>query len=237
MNQPFTSVGERTDVGFTRRRNEDSLRVHRDAGLLVVADGMGGHAAGDVASLMAAEVVETAAVDERQSLEQALRTAHSALTEAGRDGRGAPGMGTTCVACRLHGRLLETAWVGDSRLYRLRAGRLVQLSRDHSYVQSLVDAGELAVEAVATHPQRHVLAQCLGAGASDRVEVEAQTITAEPGDRLLLCTDGLNGELTDARIAELLAAEADDRRAAAALVDAALAAGGHDNTTVIVATV
>ncbi len=237
MSQPFASVGERTDVGRTRQRNEDSLRVHRDAGLLVVADGMGGHAAGDVASRMAAEVVESAAVDDGQTLAQALRLAHEALIEAGREGRGAPGMGTTCVACRLHGRLLETAWVGDSRLYRMRGGRLEQLSRDHSCVQSLVDAGELAAEAVATHPQRHVLAQCLGGAAPEGMEVEAETIAAEPGDRLLLCTDGLTGELPDARIEELLAAEADDRRAAQALVDAALAAGGHDNVTVIVATI
>ncbi len=221
----------------TRQRNEDSLGVHPDAGLLVVADGLGGHAAGDVASRMAVDVVEAAAVDEGQTLAQALRAAHAALIEAGRDGRGAPGMGTTCVACQLHGRLLEIAWVGDSRLYRMRDGRLEQLSRDHSYVQSLVDAGELTVEAAATHPQRHVLAQCLGGAAADGIEVEAQTIPAEPGDRLLLCTDGLTGELADARIAELLAAEADDGRAAQALVDASLAAGGHDNVTVIVATV
>ncbi|MFW5970180.1 MAG: PP2C family protein-serine/threonine phosphatase, partial [Halofilum sp. (in: g-proteobacteria)] len=198
---------------------------------------MGGHAGGDVASRMAAEVVEAAVVDDGQTLEQALRLAHVALIEAGREGRGAPDMGTTCVACRLHGRLLETAWVGDSRLYRMRGGRLDQLSRDHSYVQSLVDAGELTAEAVATHPRRHVLAQCLGGATPEDLEVEAHTIPAEPGDRLLLCTDGLTGELADARIAELLAAEPDDRHAARALVDAALAAGGHDNVTVIVATV
>ena len=237
MSQPFASVGESTDVGRMRQRNEDCLRVHHDTGLLVVADGMGGHAAGDVASHMAAEVVESAAGDDGQTLAQALYLAHEALIEAGHRGRGAPGMGTTCVACRLHGRLLETAWVGDSRLYRMRGRRLEQLSRDHSYVQSLVDAGELAAEAVATHPQRHVLAQCLGGAAPDGIEVEAQTIPTEPGDRLLLCTDGLSGELADGRIAELLAAEADDQRAAEALVDAALAAGGHDNVTVIVATV
>lgn len=237
MSQSFASVGERTDVGRTRKRNEDSLRVHREAGLLVVADGMGGHAAGEVASRLAAEAVETAAVAEGQTLAQALRSAHAALIEAGRDGRGASGMGTTCVACRLHGRLLEVAWVGDSRVYRLRDGRLQQLSRDHSLVQSLVDAGELPPEAAASHPQRHVLAQCLGGAAPDGIEVEADTLPAEPGDRVLLCTDGLTGELDDARIAELLVAEPDDARAAEALVEAALAAGGHDNVTVVVATV
>lgn len=237
MSQSFASAGERTDVGRMRRRNEDSLRVHREAGLLVVADGMGGHAGGDVASRMAVERVEVAAVEEGQTLAEALRSAHEALREAERDGRGAPGMGTTCVACRLHGRLLEVAWVGDSRLYRMRDGRLQQLSRDHSLVQSLVDAGELSAEAAAIHPQRHILAQCLGGAAAEGVKVEVETLPAEPGDRVLLCTDGLTGAIEDARIAELLAAEPDDTRAADALVAAALDAGGHDNVTVIVATV
>lgn len=235
MAAAFASVGERTDTGRARRRNEDSLRVNRDAGLLVVADGMGGHPAGDVASMMAGEAVERAIVDAGYTLAEALRAAHRAIVDAGREGQGAPGMGTTCVACCLRGRLLETAWVGDSRLYRLRDGRLEQLSRDHTWVQSMVDAGELAADAADGHPERHVLAQCLGSPAG--IEVDAETIGVEPGDRLLLCTDGLTGEIGGAEIGALLAEHADDRDAADALVDAALAAGGRDNVTVVVATV
>ena len=235
MNASFASVGERTDTGRARRRNEDSLRVNRDAGLLVVADGMGGHPAGDVASMLAGEAVERAVVDAGFTLAEAVRAAHRTIVEAGREGRGAPGMGTTCVACCLRGRLLETAWVGDSRLYGFRGGRLEQLSRDHSWVQSLVEAGELGAEAADRHPERHVLAQCLGS--HEGVEVEAETIDVEPGQRLLLCTDGLTGELDEATIAAVLREEPDDRRAADALVERALAAGGGDNVTVVVATV
>lgn len=235
MNASFSSVGERTDTGRARRRNEDSLRVNAEAGLLVVADGMGGHPAGDIASMMAGEAVERALVDAGYTLAEALRAAHRTIVDAGREGHGAPGMGTTCVACHLHGRLLETAWVGDSRLYRLRGGELEQLSRDHSWVQSMVDAGEIAAEAAARHPERHVLAQCLGS--PEGVEVEAETVAVEPGERLLLCTDGLNGEIDDAAIARILRARTDDREAAHALVEAALKAGGGDNVTVVVATV
>lgn len=235
MNASFASVGERTDTGRARRRNEDSLRVNRDAGLLIVADGMGGHPAGDVASMMAGEAVERAVVDAGFTLAEAVRTAHRTIVDAGREGHGAPGMGTTCVACCLRGRLVETAWVGDSRLYRFRDGRLEQLSRDHSWVQSMVDAGELAAEAVDRHPRRHVLAQCLGS--PEGIEVEAETVGVERGQRLLLCTDGLTGELDEATIAGVLRDQADDQRAADALVEAALAAGGGDNVTVIVATI
>ena len=235
MNASFAGVGERTDTGRSRRRNEDSLRVNRDAGLLVVADGMGGHPAGDVASMMAGEAVERAVVDGGFTLAEAVRAAHRSIVDAGREGHGAPGMGTTCVACCLRGRLLETAWVGDSRLYRFRDGQLEQLSRDHSWVQSLVDAGELAADAVDRHPERHVLAQCLGS--PDGVEVEAETVGVEPGQRLLLCTDGLTGEVDEATIAGVLRDQPDDRRAADELVEAALAAGGGDNVTVIVATI
>lgn len=235
MNAAFANIGERTDTGRARRRNEDSLRVNREAGLLVVADGMGGHPAGDVASMMAGESIERAVVEGGHTVAEAVREAHRAIVEAGREGRGAPGMGTTCVACCLRGRLLEFAWVGDSRLYRFRDGRLEQLSRDHSWVQSLVDAGELAAEAVDRHPERHVLAQCLGSVAG--IEVEAATVDVGRGERLLLCTDGLTGELNEEAIARILGEQDDDRHAADALVEAALAAGGGDNVTVIVATV
>lgn len=213
------------------------MRVDEGLGLLLVADGMGGHPGGDIASRMVGECVERALSEASHTLATALEQAHRMLLEAGRSGRGAPGMGTTCVAARLHGRMLEVAWVGDSRIYRARAGRLEQISRDHSWVQRLVDAGELAASERDRHPQRHVLAQCLGGFDTQGVEVESEAVALEAGQRLLLCTDGLTGELDDATIGRILAQEADDEQAADALVDAALAAGGRDNVTVIVATV
>ena len=236
MSQPFTSIGERSETGHVRKRNEDSLRVHGEAGLAVVADGMGGHPGGDIASRVAVEAVERALADDAAGLTEALHAAHRAVVEAG-GVEGKPGMGTTCVAARLRSDALECAWVGDSRLYRLHAGRLERLSRDHSHVQSLVDAGALSPEAAEHHPERHILTQCLGGFGYDVPEIEHRIVPVAFGDRVLLCTDGLTGELSDARIESVLAGTPDDRTAARALVEAALAAGGRDNVTVIVATV
>ena len=236
MPHPYTSIGERTETGYVRKRNEDSLRVHRDAGLVVVADGMGGHPGGDMASRVAVEVVERAVAEEATGLTEALRLAHRAIIDSGRKA-GTPGMGTTCVAARLRSDWLECAWVGDSRIYRLHADGLERLSRDHSYVQSLVDAGALSPEAAERHPERNVLTQCLGGFGDDTPEIGHRRVPVVPGDRLLLCTDGLTGELHDARIESVLADEPKDQQAAWALVEAALAAGGRDNVTVIVATV
>lgn len=237
MSGPFANTAHRSDAGHRRAHNEDAVRVDEGAGLLVVADGMGGHAAGEVASGMAVDAVVAAVTRERRSLAEALHAAHAAVVQAGVDGHGAPGMGTTCVACRLQAGELEVAWVGDSRAYLFRDGTLHPLTRDHSYVQRLVDAGVLDAAEAAWHPERHVLARCIGSGALAREEVDAHTAEVGPGDRVLLCSDGLTGELDDDEIAALLAHDADDRTAVDTLIEAALAAGGHDNVTVVVATV
>ena len=236
MSHPFTSIGERTETGYVRKRNEDSLRVHREAGLVIVADGMGGHPGGDMASRVAVEAVERAVVEEAAGLTEAILFAHRAVIDCGRNA-GTPGLGTTCVAARLRPDVLEFAWVGDSRIYCLHADGLERLSRDHSYVQSLVDAGVLSAEAAERHPERNVLTQCLGGFGDETPDVGHRTVPAAPGDRVLLCTDGLTGELDDARIESVLTDEPMDQQAAWALVDAALAEGGRDNVTVIVATV
>lgn len=236
MNGPFASVAHGSDVGHRREHNEDAVRVDERAGLLVVADGMGGHAAGEVASRMTVDIVEEA-VGEGRSLAEALYGAHGTVLRAAVDGRGAPGMGTTCVACRLREGALETAWVGDSRAYLFRDGGLRPLTRDHSYVQTLVDAGVLDAATAAHYPERHVLARCIGGGGLARDEVDADTVEVGSGDRVLLCSDGLTGELDDDTIAALLARCAEDHAAVDALVEAALAAGGHDNVSVVVATV
>lgn len=236
MSGAFASVAHASDVGHRRAHNEDAVCVDEDTGLLVVADGMGGHAAGEVASRMAVDAVVAAARD-RESLAEAVHAAHGAVVQAATDGDGAPGMGTTCVACRLREGALETAWVGDSRAYLFRDGDLQPLTRDHSYVQTLVDAGVLDAASAAHHPERHVLARCIGGGGLARDEVDTDTVEVGAGDRVLLCSDGLTGELDDDTIASLLARCAGDRAAVDALVEAALAAGGHDNVSVVVATV
>ena len=237
MSGPFASVAHGSDVGHRREHNEDAVRVDAGAGLLVVADGMGGHAAGEVASRIAVEAVEAAVAHEGRPLAEAVYAAHGAVVRAAAEGHGASGMGTTCVACRLQAGELEVAWVGDSRAYLFRSGSLRPLSRDHSYVQGLVDAGLVDAAEAAWHPERHVLARCIGSGGLAREEVDTRALAVEHGDRVLLCSDGLTGELDDDGIAALLARYDDDHDAVGALIEAALAAGGHDNVTIVVATV
>lgn len=232
----FSSVASASDVGLVREHNEDAVRVNARTGLLVVADGMGGRAAGEVASRIVADVMESAVAGRDEGLAAALLLANDAVLTASRDGRGVPGMGSTCVACRPTPPGLEVAWVGDSRLYRLRDGTLERLSHDHSYVQSLVDAGAISPEEAASHPERNILSICVGTASLTEADVGHGTHSLQKGDRILLCSDGLTGELADAAIADLLRADDDDERVARGLVEAARSAGGHDNISVIVAT-
>lgn len=229
----FASIGRSSDRGHRRERNEDAARVDAEQSLLVVADGMGGHPCGDVASALAADAVLGAGSG---GVGDALAAAHAAVVHAADQGRGAPGMGTTCVACRCADDL-EVGWVGDSRGYLLRAGRLDPLTRDHTEVERLVAQGVLSREQAARHPSRHMLARALGVGDLERDEIDVRTVPAALGDRVLLCSDGLTGELDEPAIAAILARHTDDQRAADALITAGLEAGGHDNITVIIATV
>ena len=237
MTPGFATIGQGTDVGAWRDHNEDALRVNADAGLLIVADGMGGHAAGEVASRITVDTIEAAVAGEGVGLGEAIARAHANVVAAAEDGRGYAGMGTTCVACRLGADGVELAWVGDSRAYRYRGGELEPLTRDHSYVQSLVDAGLLAAERAESHPDRHILARCVGGGDLEPGDVDAVVLPAQAGDRILLCSDGLTGELSEAWIAGILSVYPDDQEAVDELLRSAVAAGGHDNVTAIVATV
>jgi len=233
----FTSVASGSDVGLLREHNEDAVRVHERSGLLVVADGMGGCAAGEVASRIVADVVESAVTGQGDDLVTALARANEAVLEAARDGRGAPGMGSTCVACRLTQAELEIAWVGDSRGYRFRNGVPERLTRDHSYVQTLVDAGLITSADAERHPERNVLSTCVGDPALERPDIGHSVQPVRPGDRILLCSDGLTGELSDDTIAGLLQVNDDDADAVGELIEAAREAGGRDNISVVVATV
>ncbi len=237
MQRHFASIGQGSDRGYRREHNEDALRVDAHTALLLVADGMGGHPCGDVASRVAADAVVGALAAGAPDLVEAIAQADAAVLRAGEDGTGAPGMGTTCVACRGCADGLEIAWIGDSRAYRLRDGRLEALTRDHNEAQHLVDEGLLAPEQAMHHPGRHMLARALGLGGLERSEIDTCTVPAAAGDRVLLCSDGLSGELDDERIAALLNQHSDDQAAVDALIEAALAAGGHDNVTVVTARV
>ena len=231
----LTSFGSRTDIGCLRDHNEDSLVVTPP--LFAVADGMGGHAAGEVASEIAVRVLSELAPEhpDVEALGRAIEEANRAVIQAAREGRGRQGMGTTMTAAMLEGERLVIAQVGDSRAYLLHQGKLQQLTRDHSLMADMIEAGQLTPEEARTHPQRSVITRALGSDAHLRPDI--YEINVETGDRLLICSDGLSGMIFDDQIENTLRRVQDPQRCASQLVNEAIAAGGHDNVTVIVADV
>lgn len=221
-----------TDVGCVRDHNEDALRIDTEAGLYIVADGMGGHAAGEVASAIVVEAVPEY-VRGGQGLSQALCETHRAIRRAAAEGRGAPGMGSTAVVLRLSGADYEIAWVGDSRAYLWDGRALRQLSRDHSFVQKMLDAQAITTEEAGQHPDRNVITQSLGMAEFDQVQPDTATGRLYRGEKILLCSDGLSSEVADEGIAQALAANGAMQSQAQALVGQARRAGGNDNITVL----
>ena len=227
-----------THVGLRRSGNEDSAYVGRR--LLVVADGMGGVEYGEVASAIATHAVTyldrcTSPQGVAHDLAAAVEFAENRLSRAAERDPGRAGMGTTMTALLLHDDVVALVHVGDSRAYRRRDGLLEQVTRDHTLVQLLVELGELGPEAAEQHPQRHVIVKALQ-GSGDAVTADVQVRAATPGDRFLLCSDGLSDYVQRESIARALA-QPQPARAAAALVDLALAAGAPDNVTCVVADV
>jgi len=227
------AVGAKTDVGRARQRNEDSYLL-RDP-LFAVADGMGGHRGGDVASSLSVETVSDVDLPEEGSfpvLVEQIKRANQAVLERGESDGTLRGMGTTFTAILVEGDKAHVAHVGDSRAYRLHDGALQQLTEDHTLVQRMVREGRLRPEQARHHPQRNVITR--GLGVDEDLEVEELTLPLLAGDRLLLCSDGLSGMLDDDEIQGILADHSDPQAAADALVDAANEAGGEDNITVVV---
>jgi serine/threonine protein phosphatase PrpC len=237
---PISATGI-TDVGNVRSSNEDNFTVllGPDAplgdALLAVADGMGGHSAGEVASQISLDALAYALSDTssptKHSLREAVEVANRRVYFASSLGN-LHGMGTTLVVGLLVGSLLHVCNVGDSRAYLLRAGRLMQLTRDHSWVGDMVDKGFLTPEQASAHPRRNVITRALGVGES--VQVDVTRIILRKGDRMLFCSDGLHGLVDDGTIAAILSRKS-LRGAARELVRSAKRAGGDDNITVIVA--
>lgn len=234
-------VAARTHTGRVREHNEDAIFADKALGLYLVADGMGGHAAGEVASQLVVDVVRQA-VASGHSLPAALHKAHADIKIASSQGIGKPGMGSTVVAALLRGRVLTIAWVGDSRAYLFRNTgdrvKLTQLTRDHSFVQRLMDAGAINAEEARNHPKRNLITQSLGAEQLDDVEVDEIKLSLQPGDIVLLCSDGLSGELRDNELEKLIEAHSEDIDSLVeCLIDAACEAGGNDNISVVVISV
>jgi protein phosphatase len=227
-----------THVGMVRSRNEDALWVDTEKGWLLLADGMGGHHAGDVASSLAVNNVlgslqRTDGQPPRELLVTGVAAANTAIRETSAAAPGGEIMGSTFVGVLLALEEITYAHIGDSRLYLLHGGKLDQITRDHTLVQEYVENGLLSPELAQNHPYRGLLTR--GLGVDDRVEPDIGTRALGPGDRLLLCSDGLTDMVDEAMITELLGAALPAVEIVHNLVDAANARGGRDNVSVIVA--
>jgi serine/threonine protein phosphatase PrpC len=224
-------------VGKVRASNQDSGSIGNH--LFVVADGMGGHAGGDVASAIAvrhlAEIDRPydSVDDAREVLYRSILDAGMELTEAVSEHPELTGMGTTVSAMIRVGKQMVIAHIGDSRIYRLRNGVLEQITADHTFVQRLVDSGRITPEEAAVHPRRSVLMRVLG-DVDVEPEIDTHVVDTQPDDRWLLCSDGLSGYVSEREIAEILVSVDNTEDACEKLILASLAEGAPDNVTVVV---
>jgi len=227
------SVAARSDVGRVREGNEDSYVAKEP--VFAVADGMGGHIAGDIASQTAVETIERetgngAALDP-QRLAGIVQSANAAIWERAQGDPALRGMGTTCTLALLADGKIHLAHVGDSRAYLFRDGELSQVTEDHTLVGRMVREGRLTPEEAERHPQRSIITRALGV--DEHVDVDTFTLPVREGDRILLCSDGLTSMIGGEEIREVLANESAPQTAADRLVDLANSAGGEDNITVV----
>lgn len=223
------SIDGLTHPGNRPGANQDSIGWDETRSLALVADGLGGHAAGQVASGIVKETVLNlvGALD----LSMAALRSHAAIIEAAAQDEQLHGMASTIVAVQISRSTGTVVWVGDSRAYLWRDGQLSRLTRDHSVVEGLRAAASLSETQVRAHPKRNEITNVLGAG---EPEVECHKVALRAGDRILLCSDGLSGELRDNEIAGLLAVPRPAGESVSALVNAALEKGGRDNISVVI---
>jgi serine/threonine-protein phosphatase Stp1 len=226
----------RTDVGLRRKVNEDSILVRTERGLWAVADGMGGHEAGDVASAMVAEALQRLPIvyGLDQLVESAidqLRRVNSQLIELARSEGHEQTIGTTVVALAIANGHFRCFWAGDSRAYRVRDGEIRRISRDHSLVQDLVDAGMLAADEAERHVDANIITRAVGV--AEDLDVDSSTGDALPGDLFLLASDGLTRLVNDDEVLAQLAANTLDD-AADTLIEMVLARGAPDNVSIII---
>ena len=250
MNDMEVSAHGLTHVGRQRQHNEDAFLVAREAKLFLVADGMGGHAAGEIASRIAVDSISEFilhtkeddgtwphAYDEHYTrttnrLMAAVRLANTRVLEAMRKDARLRGMGTTVVACMADDEKMSVAHVGDSRAYLIREGQLSRITNDHSWVFEQVQAGMLTEAEAEKHPLRNVITRALGGAL--QVTPDASEISAQPGDVFLLCSDGLTGMVPENEILRVVTENnADLQKACQQLIDAANERGGLDNVTAV----
>jgi len=226
-----------THTGLVREHNEDAYFADPALGLWIVADGMGGHQAGDVASGIVIQELP-ASVQQGDNLPEAIEMAHMMIQMASEQIAGPGHMGSTVVALRLNGLHYKIAWVGDSRAYLWSRQQLIRLTKDHSYVQMLLDQGMIMEDEISTHPSRNVVSQGLGVGGMNGNAIKVDEVEGDMavGDTLLLCSDGLTCMMRDYLIAEVLATTSDNQKRLGQLIEASLAFGGIDNVTIILLT-
>lgn len=239
-----------TDTGVSRENNEDAFAVVPEIGLVVLADGMGGHLAGEVASSIAVDAIRRALIDglagvsanvceaktgisfEAASLEEAISLANTAINDASMRRPECAGMGSTLVAALVHANKIAIAHVGDSRLYRFRAGVLTQMTEDHSMIQELVRRGFISREDARTSASKNVLTRALGV--EPHVQIDVAEHATEAGDLYLLCSDGLTDVLSDDEIRGILTQYGDHMHTALdVMIEEANRKGGPDNITAI----
>lgn len=218
-----------THVG-QRKHNEDAYQLDSGLDLAIVADGVGGHQAGEVASAITCEVIQREVAAGR-SIEEGIRAANREVMAAVNQGRGKAGMASTVVVARFNDTDYEVAWVGDSRAY-LWDGQLKLLTRDHSYVQALLARGEITLAQARSHPRRNVIVQAIGLQEDSKLQVGINGGRLGPGELLLLCSDGLSDVLDSAALVAILGGGGTVEERCDALVEAAVKAGGRDNITV-----
>ena len=225
----------RTDVGKVRRQNEDAAWFDEARGVFAVADGMGGHLAGEVASGMAIEAVRDMAKKNDFAsvnvMREAVMSAHEAIIRHAQKNPACAGMGTTLSMMWRGGHYMYIAHVGDSRIYRYRGGELERITQDHSLVEELVRARIITREEARTHPRRNIITRALGTQGDTLPDLLAADV--RPGDLWLLCTDGLCGMISDEEIARVLSSGATLDMMAGSLIEKALDAGGRDNVTLV----
>ena len=228
------SIGARSDVGRVRDGNEDSYLIQDP--VYVVADGMGGHLAGDVASRIAVQTISERTQDGNattpDALERAVKAANEAIWSKAKDDPSLHGMGTTCTLVLVADAKVHLAHVGDSRAYLFRDGELTQITDDHTLVGRMVKEGRLKPEEAERHPQRNIVTRALGV--DEDVQVDLETVPVQEGDTILICSDGLSSMVGADAIREVLARASDPQQAADGLIDIANEAGGEDNITALV---
>lgn len=224
--------GFNTHPGKVRKNNEDSISAKPEIGLWLVADGIGGHREGALASSIAKETINQH-ISSGNSLFDAIEAAHMAIMQAAELAEDAKGMGSTIVALKLDGFDFEVAWLGDSRAY-LWNGQLEQITEDHSYVRTLLDQGAISEEEAVNHPSSHLITRCLGIDEEQTgIKIDTKRGQFKRGEEILLCSDGLTDELSDVEIGAILSKTTNAQDRVDELISTAIHNGGSDNISAV----